>query len=50
MWACGRRCTSARAGMGVWRMHYDVAIIGGGIAGLTVALSLPPERTVLLIT
>jgi L-aspartate oxidase len=31
-------------------MRYDVAIIGGGIAGLTVALSLPPERSVLLIT
>jgi L-aspartate oxidase len=31
-------------------MRYDVAIIGGGIAGLTVALSLPSERTVLLIT
>jgi L-aspartate oxidase len=28
----------------------DVAIIGGGIAGLTVALSLPPELRVVLIT
>ena len=29
---------------------YDVVIIGGGIAGLTTALSLPPGFSVLLIT
>lgn len=30
--------------------HCDVAILGGGIAGLSVALSLPPELRVVLIT
>ncbi|MFI5273103.1 MAG: L-aspartate oxidase [Ktedonobacterales bacterium] len=32
------------------RISCDVAIIGGGIAGLSIALSLPPELRVALVT
>lgn len=31
-------------------LHCDVAIVGGGIAGLSVALTLPPELRVVLLT
>ena len=31
-------------------MTCDIAIIGGGIAGLSVALSLPPEFNTVLVT
>ncbi|HEV2459256.1 MAG TPA: FAD-binding protein, partial [Ktedonobacterales bacterium] len=31
-------------------LRCDVAIVGGGIAGLTVALTLPPELSVVLVT
>lgn len=30
--------------------RFDVAIVGAGIAGLTVALSLPPDWRVALLT
>src|SRR6266849_6655231 len=39
-----------RGGVGGRALRHDVAANGGGIAGLTVALSLPQERSVLLIT